>query len=665
MLQYYIALTNVFWSPDSVNIRYWDTQTERDNYFAEKNLTWSPVMNFPINDNFSIEVTYLSQDNDIIKLLNCNYAVVYYVKNNTKEYMYYFAHVSQDSGQQMRVRLINDIMTNYFIGNVKGFSNCFIKRGFIDRFDKNGDNYDFKILNSVTNEETPFYSNNNIDITKKFTQSPLKALLKYDSNSSSAAVTPFDTATNATLWLYVYFIPTDNMNYLRPLYINGVKQPYVILCAPISSNYYVNTDTTLEQDYFLWTPEDIYYYLQLNNATAQIVTQKVSFVAPFSLTDKVLNVDYRLGHGVISYTENKNNLYVAARADTKDHILMAIESFDNTYNVELLIPLDEIFPQTKFTKNELTGKRNINANPFNLSGEVRNLTLYAPGGEAYTFAVDKILHTSFDFFCSRTPDVTRFAIKPMYSGSGNSNMYYNAYNGETLTFSLDESIPYAVEQLDTFLSMNKNFFQIIREKYNVNDKNAIAGVGLNLVQALLSTGGGVATGLVFGGAGGALAGGISGALSGVGNIINGVSTSAQNQRQIDLEMSQAHLTVDNYRAAPDTIKNLSTNIIFLIDFMGDVGILYTINEPIDYDFKRFDDYIFNYGYPIAIIDDISKYVHSRKNFDYLEADIDLIALNIPYAFKEYIRAKVSNGVRLLHHDDVDYINENYEVSLNE
>lgn len=142
MLQYKIALVNVWWHQGDENYPYFanvDDQTAYFNALTANGDYFTPLVNFNMFNNVQTTIIYRNSSNRLPEqLIACNYAVVQWINPNSNitYYRYYFAQCFQDSGNQMRVDLqLDDIQTNYFRFK-NSFEDVFIKRANITRFEQ-------------------------------------------------------------------------------------------------------------------------------------------------------------------------------------------------------------------------------------------------------------------------------------------------------------------------------------------------------------------------------------------------------------------------------------------------------------------------------------------------------------------------------------------------
>ena len=80
------------------------------------------------------------------------------------------------------------------------------------------------------------------------------------------------------------------------------------------------------------------------------------------------------------------------------------------------------------------------------------------------------------------------------------------------------------------------------------------------------------------------------------------------------------------------------------------------------DMKVVDDLMYRNGYNYGKIGKVSDFDNLRKKFNFISANVELITANISDKEKERLRDRLKS-VRFWNQDTIDYINENYERSL--
>lgn len=623
MIQYQIALINVFWDKSDINTRYFETTEDQQAYFEE--LTrgkFSPLVNFNMGNNIETRVIYKDvSGRSVEELISCNYAVVQKIENdNVISQRYYFAQPSQDSNIQMSVILtLDDIQTN-FIPYQQNIAPCLIKKACLERFIKNEDNT-YKFNNTLTSK---LFSSELYDLPK-ISKKREKLVLKFTGDEN------VDNWLNENVrgWLYVFVSPEHQFKFyenngttelLKTLTLSyGGKSgsiedtPYnsnvACICVPltkgISKKVFYN-----DLEISSVSIENFKFH---NNDTSYFYSYKMSMIAPFNT-----NTQCTISNGNLEITQT-GQFEIFRTSVSGDLPTGVITNITQDMNKIETYPLTlDLF---NFTLDEIKGNHIKKLNPKINSFNTKRLRLTTNNGDYFDYDLQKLGENELIFEYTETiqPEVTKAYCRI----KTNTGLYLDPternYTG--LIVSVDNSIPYTNNQYANFIANNKNFWQQSNLKIF---SSTIGSVAQNTKK-----------------------------LDIVGLLGNLVDVSSQS--------TQLGLTADNMVNAPDSLTRASGNVLFNI-MVDELAIYVDIYEAIEQELNMFDMLTTTRGFTLNLIDNISNYVNLRKYFNYIEADVEVI--NAPLSPLEKQRLQQSlKSVRFWNTDTIDYTLENYERSL--
>lgn len=624
MLEYQIALCNVWWDNRTIDTRYFNSIEDQTNYFDE--LTggvYSPLVNFNINNNIETSCFFKNTNNlDIETLLKCNYAVVRRVKDNeeiSRRY-YFITNIQQDSFNQVHLQIsLDDIQTNYFKYK-NDITPCLIKRGFVDRFltiPELPDEVTFnnKISSKLFDLELPDFS--------KYTKNRKQLKIGYSQNENVN-----DWLYNNLLgWCYVFVSSTHPFKFYND---NGTSE----ITKNITLNYMSNNNIKFTSDigcvcYPLLKPgaELIYNGISINqtgltnfknnnNNTSFFFSYKLSLVSPFNYSNTKFDIT---NNNLIITTPSNFEVYrtsVSGSANTG--LIININQDDKPLGVR-----SPNFINTYFLKSDIINKpHDKKFNPKLLNYTCKRLRISTNNGDYFDYDIQK-LGDNFSLWYSEPiqPEITKGYLRLM-SNPVLDNLYKNtSYNYYGLVTNVDNSIMYTNDAYQSFISNNKNFYQ--QTNWNV--------ISSTLPQV------------------------IRGASSlNIVSVIN-AGISAINQYQ------QAKYQVDNLQNAPDIIQRASGNVLFNL-MVQPLGIYAEELEANEKDLITMDNYTNCSGYTLNIVDNITNYDNTRTLFNYIESDIETINAPLSNLEKDRLKQRLQS-IRFWNSDIINYNMENYERSL--
>lgn len=317
-----------------------------------------------------------------------------------------------------------------------------------------------------------------------------------------------------------------------------------------------------------------------------------------------------------------------------------------------------------FAKSSIVGaNKNYLFNPKLLNTDYTELKLGQGVAAPYSYDAQKLNKQQVTLGWRETifPGVVRsFLGLYVPSTNGTPNSVYNeaAFNGFVgCTAIQDASIPYNQDQMDMYLQQNKNFY--LQQGVGVAGATvggALATTGLNALGTSIAASGATAaaTGAATGAAAGSVAPGI-GTLVGAGvGLVAGVIQTA--------------LTINNMQNRPDMIKNLDGNPMLQIAINKGKTYL-ELSQALQSDLEKANNYMFMNGFTYNQIDNPRNYLHTRKYFNYIKAQIDDIqGLPLSNETRADIKQRFANGLRFWNYttfatNGVQYDFENYELWL--
>lgn len=636
-LQYKTALVNVFWNEGDENTRYFNSVSEQNSYFdilTTGKLT--PLFNFNMGNNVETSIIY----EDTIQrspeeLLRCNYCVIYKLNSNEEviERRYFFAYPTQESGNQYRVILsLDDLQTNYFRYKTQ-ISPCQIRRACLNRFvEDEQDATKVKFNGDVTS--MLFERESQQEFSKRLTKRT-KLNLKV---SDTEAINDWYNE-NVYGWVYVYvqdrayklYSGEDNTlkdyNLLQPTYkvgsnglLSTVLQVFAYPITHQNKGIYLWWDQAKTKN--IKINENGYTNFKLqNNNNSYVYSVKFSIYPPAFFNDCYIenNQLYVNGYSQLGgayggtavrgyQTSLSSGTFAFGLLYLNDSIKQDIPLIDYTCEKEF-----------KFSKSDvILNDTSIIYNPKLLSNEFFELNLTNERGDKFTYDLQKVNSNVIKTKYSEaiTPDITR-----SYFRITNLNGVYIDKCDENLTglvSSFDNSLMVDNDQLSQMLAQNKNFY----------------------LQNVLNTGERVV--------GGAIGGMITGksAYSIFGGVAEGV-----------IGMINTTLTIDNMRNAPKDVRNANGNAYFNT-MTSTPGLYIEEYEILPNEKSIINDYMTKYGYVVNRLDYIGDYDNIRKNFNYIECEVDNISAPISNIEKERLKERLKS-VRFWNTDTINY-EKNYE-----
>lgn len=592
----------------------------------------------------------------LFKILNYNYCVV--INGKINETLYYRINKSsQEDGPFVKLELELDAWNTYGIDLITANPQAMIKRAHLDRYDfaqKQGSYAPFNYK-----KDSPLFEREIVKNVALRTTDRAKLKFIIDTSSENSTFNNF-IYDNILCWKY-YFL-AKNVSYkfkdlnntqvqhefISMSYYNkdsySENSNFVVVCAPIyksndSKKIYVNPNNTSDR---LWSDNAIYNFIvDQQGGFANVKAIKFSFVPPFNIRDLSQN----------RYTINANGDMVWLRDDspmtgfytptTSNTICFGLRTRQDI-DEKILLTSKEF--KTK-TPSYLAGK--LDREPKLYNEDYATYRLYI-GGQQIDLPVSKTSFApKFYYHEILTPEITKAMIcyattKETIFGNTSNNVFSEETESDFtgLSFSFDFGLWIPSNQLDNFLASNKNYFQINANNATAKGLQSIIGTigglfGASQAKEPNMTGAGVNAGL------GLMSTGIS-------MITEGVNR---------------ELTLDNMRNTPESVANLNSNPLLINSIGGEIGIYIELQQALEHEQNMIADYFAKYGYTYNRLGYLSDFIHTRKMYNYVEADINDIDIPVSEEIKKILIGMFAKGVRFWHNKqvNVEFTYNNYEL----
>ena len=645
-MEYKMFLTSVKFDKTYKNAIRFNDINEQHAYFNIPEIFNNSDMilkSFRFNNLLETSIIYrFSEKQSTFNLLLKNYCIIEQTNDNgDKFYYYYFINsTNYDTNQQQVILYLSlDLIQNFYIW--LQFQDCLIKRTHISRFIKDGDTARFWIT-----ANSPFFISETGEKSKRLTE---RHIVK------CGICEPEDSPTKLLInnfliqhvKYYIYYFISVNKNYnvrtadgttatatFEGTLTNLSRLPYHILCVPVTESGYniaVKNDniTKIISTYYDGINESInpvLSFLNENNGESIVYSQKISLLPPnylanFSNAELVNNTLYLTCP--YSQDTNLNNVFLKFYYTNSDSNFLSVDNFyienkglpcyfiDKDGNISRSLSINKYsFPISEI----MTANKNIKYNPKLLSSNFIEYNI-TNGINKFTLDIQKFNNETLklNYVEFPTPDISRFYCYPIFENGNGNNVFISEceknYTG--LLASVDNSIPYSKNQLDSFLANNKNFYMqkflsIIPKSYEMS---AVVGSAMNF-----------------------------------GNTI---------------------FTLDNMRNAPESLQNANGNAYFTAVTIKP-NLYLEIYDSLDFDKEIENDYNYEYGYAYNKIGNIKELDHTRKFFNYIQADCESINIengSLSNDIRDRIRNIFARGIRLWHGEITDLDRENYEIEL--
>lgn len=679
MLNYSISLINVWFAGNGIDTRYFDSVTAQRAYFAP---LCQPVeqknINFNMGDNVNTVINYTdTSDRPIEEIVGSNYAVVRrYSDDGTtiESERYYFAVVRQLSGRNLEVSLRLDSIQTHYFKYKSNIAECHINRACLNRFEEvSGSTTEVKFIGG---KDSVFYQSENTNLPKYYVH---RNRIQFDVDYSTDSIINNYLGHNQITWLYMILVPNEKLpdTWLQSYLYNDVRVPYVVVCAPIQTNFRVGTnDAAPTSSSPIWYYQGMFRWIINKGLTPYIVSAKLSPFPPFvykGYSSEFTEIDDLMGIQTSGGEVGGVNFYFF-----QDQQQWAVgQCLGNNCQWLLAdVDLSLIDESLKFTfnKNEIIGaNKSYKFNPKVNSSDITEIIIADLMGNTYTYDLQKLNKLTFQLIGDEPvlPDTTKSAVR-VYMLNEPDNVYNNTYNIYSgLVTSKDTSFIYTQTALETFNANNKNFSQIQQaqrdyntEQFNIYSRQRTANMLIDTAGSALTGALGILTGSSL-----ATAIGLSSTATAPLSSLSDVAFAKESlNAKNNLSKLNETLTLDNIRNSPTSVKNAQSSVIFNSIVNGnlsrtlDAHYYVQVWRAYDNDIERFNDIIVEYGFSYERIGNVSDFDNIRKYFNYIAAEIETISAPISIQEKNDIRDRFK-GIRFWNVDTVDFTLENYEQWL--
>lgn len=640
-----LLLTNVVWDNTYKETRYFSNVNVRNGWFGLPDSLDDRQVNFNVGGDLLASCVINIDGSNLVRL-NYNYLVVEDTANN--DYLFYFINSCKYlNAKQIQYNLELDVITQYLPTIEQLPSHLFTAH--VDRFKTPIPNeqlvyFDTSYQSKIWLEDIP-------NLAKRLKK---KIPIKWEYIPYAPTINNW-LNENILCWVYVFLTTKEyTINNQTTQRIRGFDyaltsnrdskiNPYLSCVAvPVmktNSSVYLNinnttTSTTKSGEVNV---NSLYALLDRNNGNAHVHSYVISMQPPNRNNS---NFVYSLSENDLEITTNVDDIDI----NTGNTLGLLIEEYYGlpiirNFNLEPIrsypVYTNELTYTTSFDKDFFKGFNfdDFIAEPKLSKMNVKEIQITSSFGNNFTLDGLKLLNDKqsirFELYEPITPGTNASLVRPIFTDT-NDGVYQTAYNNEIigLLTNYDSTLPFATSYIDQFLASNKNFF----------------------MQKLLDIGITYGTGLVHGVA----------QMNSISTPVNvGTSIADYVRRGVDLQ-----LTLDNMRNAPSTYRDSASNILLDLSILTDFGYYLEIWDALDIDKKIYLDNINHYGYVLNIEDDMTKYFHTRKIFNYVRGEIHSISNNLSNVVKNKIKYVFNNGIRLFHRDDFnDPYTQNYELSL--
>ena len=575
--------------------------------------------------------------------------------DSEEKYFYFINSVEYLSSNQWRLYLKMDVINQYMVGDAyKNIPPCLIERGHVDRFVKDGNNWRF----NVSNDSEIIVPEFNFDY---ITEKRHKVNIKYCNND---AVNKW-LNENVACWR-TYYIDAKHMfkfyqygssgqvedtkasiydgNFAKSYtYMSGnvVNDEYVTFCEPVYKHngakiIFSNTNWNVR---LTWDGCNAFSNTNVNDFIYNI---KYTTCCPLNF-DNLLSDNVIIGNNlIISRTktplmpgeddpnvivyQNGNEVqfrgfrfsgnikmvlnYSGSQTDPYVYFPGVIGGFGSTEKHLQNVNINERF---SFTKGELKGKRKNMFEPKRLL-DCKRITLRDSANGEYCY---RLLYCATDSIPLLYDEMNNITNNNYYYRLGKTGIIpdANSENWQGVVNTCDYSQQIVNDTYNSYIANNKNFQKIRNIGYLSNVATSAA----------------------------------AGSITGLGSNL--------------LNFALDELRLDNVKNAPNSLRNTNDTFSLNLKVNKDSLSLYLDVETCrQIEEDKYINYLYAYGYKINKIDWITRYVDTRRYFNYIKCQIDTINSELPNEVELEIKRIFSNGVRLWNDyaNMYEYESENYE-----
>lgn len=636
-------LTTVKFNDNYKDACYFSSESVRDAALIGDN----PFKPFEINFNYGMIVS----TSCVVNVYEGQNYIIIKDSESDEKYFYFIDSVEYLSTNQWRLYLKLDVINQYMVGDAyKNIPPCLVERAHVNRWATNGNRINF----NVTNSSEVIVPEFNFDyITEKRNE----VKIRYCSNTNvnrwlndnvacwrifyldAKHLFKFYQYGSSSISEVVVSSQYDNNFAKSYMNVNGnsVNDEYVTICEPVYKNssaeiYFSNGSWGIRGR---WSGCDNF---RNHNEGNFIYNVKYVYTCPLDI-EQLLGESPLIENKLILSVDDNNIIVGGEGEDTQ------IRGFKFAGNIKFLFaegmqnPHQDIYSyfkgviggfgssdkrlenvkvdeQFEFTKSDIIGaKRQNRFEPKRLL-DCKRITLRDSANGEYSY---RLLYCATNSIPLKYTEMNNITNNNYYFRVANTGIIPVAdeTNWHGVVNTTDYSQQIVNDTYESFIANNKNF-------------QTIRNIGYITSLAKSAT---------------------SGSLAGIGESL--------------LNFGLDELKLDNVKNAPNSLRN--TNDTFLMNFKVNGGLkLYVDLETCrQVEEDKYINYLYSYGYKINKIDWISRYINTRKYFNYIKCNIDSINMEIPNQCEMEIKRIFSQGVRLWNDYEhmYNYEDENYEKML--
>lgn len=709
--RYQIATLNTPFDSTYLDVVRFDTRADQQTYFNVSELfNGAPFINFDPKTLLNTDIYYVMPDGVPAEMLGHNYCII---KDNAAEvtpaYYYYFIKQSEfDAGKQVHLTLELDIFQTYYIDTK--FQDCFITKAHLNRF----------IKRSNGNLYFDFTPESNLFVREEITGAPKRLINLEECDISYPSTIPSVLSTflrtHVAGWAYVYlkknesgykfqhaldstrtpesgFTETSVFGYDFNGGGNDLNGAYNVFAVPIFKTPQSSTTQTQWRVKYAGDESNgntigvtgISGFIK-DNGSSDILAIKFSHLPPWNpeysfsdftitvnSTGRILTMEYpdndqsiitSNGGFRINGTQTADVFYINSQKIAANCFLFASFDADKIEsNGGVAMPL-----LAGFSANEVKGKRNIKYNPKIYSQDFSEMVVFM-GSSSASFDFTKLgkNYARFKYSEGMTPDIMRATLSLTHDDDDPGVYIEESENEAALSITQDTTMPFAENQLDTYLANNKNFYQ--QRDINLSYQEKVAGTNFGFGLA-----GNIVSG-IFGGIGATQAKGrLFKTMLGENAVKAGLGMAQTSVNYglalegIENQRIQSDLTLDNMRNAPQNAQGVNGNMFTLFN-LNKYGIYAGFYQALKRDLAAADDQMFIYGYNYNRIDNVKNVDNIRHYFNYVRANLTTMStpFGMPDEVHDAFRQLFERGLRMWNVTDqmFKYEKENYENWLDE
>lgn len=708
--RYQIATLNTPFDSTYLDVVRFDTRAAQQTYFNVSELfNGAPFINFDPKTLLNTDIYYVMSEGVPAEMLGHNYCII---KDNAAEvtpaYYYYFIKQSEfDAGKQVHLTLELDIYQTYYIDTE--FQDCFITKAHLNRF----------IKKSNGNLYFDFTPESNLFVREEITGAPKRLVNLEECDISYPSTIPSVLSkflrTHVAGWAYVYlkknesgykfqhaldstrtpesgFTETSTFGYDFNGGGNDLRGAYNVFAVPIFKTPQSSTIQTQWRVKYAGAEigntigvTGISGFIR-DNGSSDILSIKFSHLPPwnpeYNFSDFTITVDSTGRVLTMEYPDNDQSIIVLNGGfrlnGTQGESVFYINSQKIAANYYLFASFDADKIESNggvampllagFSASEIKGDRNIKYNPKVYSQDFSEMVVFMGSSNA-SFDFTKLgkNYAQFKYSEGISPDVMRAAISIVHNEDDPGVYIEDSEKEAALSITQDTTMPFAENQLDTYLANNKNFYQ--QRDINLSYQEKVAGTNFGFGLA-----GNIVSG-VFGGIGAVQAKsslfktmlGENAVKAGLGiaqtSINYGLSLEGIENQRI-----QSDLTLDNMRNAPQNAQGVNGNMFTMFN-LNKYSIYAGFYQALKRDLAAADDQMFIYGYNYNRIDNVKNVDNIRHYFNYVRANLTTMStpFGMPDEVHDAFRQLFERGLRMWNVTDqmFKYEKENYENWLDE